>query len=336
MNALTSLSVYRTPWPAPLGACAAALGDRILRLQDDASTLLQMLYRFPQLNIATRNDAARLHQGASYTPLVLCGDTGVAALRGPGFAWRASPRSWALSLAVLAPLAGIPARTFLFFDRCGRLLHEVQVPEGTAGMAFEELACNRLHPDQHQVPVPNPLPLHSSAASVDLAVLEQDWSVLADHRDFTALLQRYGISRLGAYCRVRDKFARAVRLDSVPALLALAAARRTPVRLQVFSGGCEQRYEGVLPLPVWADEGVCLRQPGLDFRLLPRQIASVWRVRMPAGRGGSRHIATRIELFDHRDERVMMLSCAGSSSGSELPSWRALLGDCLMPPDAPG
>ena len=342
MTALTSLKRFHAPWPGPLGACAAMLGDRVLRLREAPEALFRALARFPALEVTTRSDAVSLRQRGRLVPAESSHD-GLLTVQGSHLYLQARNDQWALVLAILAPVAGLASRSVLFFDRHGQLQLKVQVPEGTPGMDFEELVCAFLHPDQHPLPVPQPLPLHSYAACVDLAALEQAWSVPAAPGDFEALLAAHGISRLGAYCRVRDKFARAVKLDSLPALLSLAAARRAPVSLRVFSGacnggcnsahnggrsgGCSQRHQGLLPLPAWQGSTLRLCQDDLDLRLETAQIASAWRVRRPQGR----QIVTTVELFDHRDERVLVLR-SGCGQG-ELPSWRALLADCLLPPD---
>ncbi|WP_111657947.1 ChuX/HutX family heme-like substrate-binding protein [Isoalcanivorax indicus] len=326
MTALTSLKRFHAPWPGPLGACAAMLGDRVLRLREAPEALFRALARFPALEVTTRSDAVSLCQRGRLVPAESSHD-GLLTVQGSHLYLQARNDQWALVLAILAPVAGLASRSVLFFDRHGQLQLKVQVPEGTPGMDFEELVCAFLHPDQHPLPVPQPLPLHSYAACVDLAALEQAWSVPATPGDFEALLAAHGISRLGAYCRVRDKFARAVKLDSLPALLSLAAARRAPVSLRVFSGGCRQWHQGVLPLPAWQGTALRLCQDDLELRLETAQIASAWRVRRPSGR----QIVTTVELFDHRDERVLVLR-SGCGQG-ELPSWRALLADCLLPPD---
>jgi putative hemin transport protein len=330
MNALPNVSLWRMPWPAPLGACAATLGDRVLRLQDEPGAILKALYRFDQLEAGTHNRACHLWQTAPYAPLEFNGADGVARVRHDALTLTLYSRQWALALAVLAPVAGIAPRSLLFFDRHGILLHQLHVPDGTAGMAFEELVCAMLHPDQRQLPLPQAPIGDVEVAHLDLPSLEQSWSVLREPQEFDALLRRYGVRRLRAYRQVRDKFARAVSLDSVPALLALAAARQTPVRMCCGNRGSMQSFEGPVSLPVWQGGSLCIRQPGVRFSLNMREVASVWRVRKPAADS----IVTSIELFDGEDQRVLTLSGASGYGRLELPSWRALLADSLLPPEA--
>src|SRR5690606_38446511 len=103
MNALPNVSLWRMPWPAPLGACAATLGDRVLRLQDEPGAILKALYRFDLLEAGTHNRACNLWQSAPYAPLEFNGTDGVARVRRDALTLMLYSRQWALALAVLAP-----------------------------------------------------------------------------------------------------------------------------------------------------------------------------------------------------------------------------------------
>lgn len=322
-------SLCATVWPAPLGACLATLGDRVLRLQDEPARLFRALRRFGQLEAGTANRACSLWQTTAHGDLEYAAVCGVARLRRGPVTLECFPRQWAAVLAVLAPVAGIAPRSLLCFDAHGALRHQWHVPAGSAGLAFEELVCALLHPDQRDLPRPRPLVAPVEAAHVDLAALEQGWSVLREPADFAGLLRRHGLRRLRAYRLVRDKFARPVSLDSVPALLSLGAARQTPLSLRCGNRGAVQRFEGALPLPAWQGDTLCVRQGGLRFSLSMRDVASVWRVRKPSVDG----VVTTIELFDGQDERVLTISGARGYGRMELPSWRALLADSLLPPE---
>lgn len=330
MNTLSRIDALQSsPWPAPLGACLSALGDRVLRLQDEPAALLKRLYRLGDLEAGTCNRACLLCQTTSYQRLAYSSGCGVGRLRHGAVTMDVFPRQWALALAVVAPVAGVRAGTLLFFDVHGALQYQLQVPGDRGRHAFEELVCAMLHPEQTLLPRPQPAPVPQDTGRVNLAALEQGWSVLREPQDFTALLRRHGVRRLRAYRLVRDKFARPVSLDSVPALLTLGALRQAPLSLRCGNKGCVQRFEGVLPLPVWQGARLSLCRAGMRFNLSLREVASVWRVRKPSAEG----VITTIELFDAAGERVLTISSGRSRGRLELPSWRALLADALLPPE---
>lgn len=330
MNTVSRIDALQSSqWPAPLGTCLSQLGDRVLRLQDEPTALLKSLYRFGSLEAGTCNRACVLRQTTSYQRLAYSSHCGVGRLRQGAVTMEVFPRQWALALAVLAPVGDIGAGTLLFFDAHGALQCQLHVPGGRGRHAFEELVCAMLHPDQTLLPRPHPAPTPLDAGRVNLAALEQGWSVLREPQDFAALLRRHGLRRLRAYRLVRDKFARPVSLDSVSALLTLGALRQTPLSLRCGNKGCVQRFEGVLPLPVWQGDRLSLCRAGMRFSLAMHEVASVWRVRKPSADG----VVTTVELFDTAGERVLTISSGRSRGRLELPSWRTLLADSLLPPD---
>lgn len=204
--------------------CRAALGDRVLRLQDEPLAILKGLYRLGALVVTTFADGARVSQSMRY-PTLLDPEP---SLESRGEQCRLSQQLnlplWHSVMAVLAPVADLPARSLLFFDRYGAPVQQMAVAPETGGLAFEELVCAMLHPDQRQLGAPPPR-LDRCAASPAVADLERQWSQLDDD-GFRDLMAGLGDRRQVLYQAVRDKFACPVRMETVPALLALAGQRQ--------------------------------------------------------------------------------------------------------------
>ena len=127
--------------------CRAALGDRVLRLQDEPLAILKGLYRLGALVVTTFADGGRVSQSMRY-PALLSGEED---LESRGSQCRLNQHLnlplWRSVMAVLAPVADLPARSLLFFDRFGEPVQQMAVAPETGGLAFEELVCAMLHPD---------------------------------------------------------------------------------------------------------------------------------------------------------------------------------------------
>lgn len=325
VNVLLS-SPARTPWSTELTQCVQALGDRVVRLREMSSEQLGAVMRMGPLRITGCNDVAKLTLTAPADGVHVSPASDVVRWQQSPFALDLFSRHFALVFAVVAPVESWSAHTLLFFSRFGVLLYQVQVG---AVAEFEQLVSQCAHPDQLPPRLDAAPWSEVSSMRVDVTTLEQDWSRLREPGDFDALLRRHGIRRLRAYRKVRDKFARAVSLDSVPALLMLAAARHTPLTISCSNAAGVLRHQGRVPLAAGAGPQLWLGQGAMSLALDLRQVASVWRVRKPTCAG----IVTTVELFNGADERVLTLSSGRHFGRWELPSWRALLADCLLPPE---
>lgn len=319
------LNVFSTCLPQPLALCAANLGDKVLRLQDEPAAILKGLHRCGTVVLSTSNSAAAATQSVQFSHLCI-GSGGHGYLSQSGSLLTLQLREWCTVFAVVAPLGPIPARSFLFFDRTGHLIQRVTVT--AAGFAFEDLVCAMLHHEQHSLPLPdltvsNNAEFYSRAArenveenadesvaiDVDVNALEQDWANACDDDCFDRMLRKHGVNRLNALRLVRDSYALAVQPDSVLALLGMAAEQRAPVSYSVPNSGCSQTLIGSADALHCLRSGVLINVADSVLSLTPSAIASAWRVR----RRNELGIDTTIELYDCAGNQVLQVrdGCVG-------------------------
>jgi putative hemin transport protein len=313
MNA--KLKVFSTCLPQPLALCAANLGDKVLRLQDEPAAILKGLHRCGTVVLSTGNTVAAATQSAQFGHLCI-GSGGQGYLSQSGSLLTLQLREWRTVFAVVAPLGHIPARSFLFFDRAGHLIQRVTVT--AAGFAFEDLVCAMLHHEQHSLPLPDLAVSKNTEGSVDVNALEQDWANACDDDCFDRMLQKHGVNRLNALRLVRDSYALAVQPDSVLSLLGMAAEKGAPVSYSVANSGSLQTLLGTANALHYQRGGVLINVADSALSLKPSAIASAWRVR----RRNEFGIDTTIELYDCGGNQVLQIKdgCAKHRDVPHKPS----------------
>lgn len=313
-------------WPVPpMGSrlfqqCSAALGDRVLRLQDDPLAILKGLYRLGSLAVTTFAGGSQVSQNMHYPTL-----------RGGGYLESVGERcrlrqhlqvdQWHSVLAVLEPTGALPARSLMFFDRYGEPLQQMAVATGSGGLAFEELVCAMLHPDQQRLDVPSGMPRAVPGALAPLSDLEQAWASSQDDDDFAGVLERCGNQRAVLYGRIRDSFACVLRPETLPTVLAQAAERNDATTLCVGNQGVDLCLTAPWSAPRWQQSQCYLAHNGVLITLDMARLHSLWRLRKP----GDGQVVTALEALDEDGQWLWTLS-----SGGDEQRWRALLQDSVL------
>lgn len=310
-------------FPPLFRQCRAALGDRVLRLQDEPPAILKGLYRLGALVVTTFAAGARVSQAMHYP--ALADDDWRLESRGEQcrLRHRLDLPQWHSVMAVLAPVADLAPRSLLFFDRQGHPLQQMAVAPESGGLAFEELVCAMLHPDQRHLNLPpgGSRPAGPAAARVD--ELERCWSQ-GDDEAPERLLAGLNDRRAVLYQAVRDKFACPARLETVPALLTLAAQRALPLTLCTGNAGVHLCLSVPWSAPRWQD-GLChLAHGGVMVSLDMTRVASLWRLRRP----GPGRVLTELEALD-AEGRWLWTLAAGEEREDD---WLGLLEGAVREP----
>lgn len=312
--------------PAPaasplLRQCGAALGDRVLRLQDEPLAILKALYRLGSLVVTTFSSGSRVSQNMHY-PAFHDGEWWLESV-GERCRLRQSLQvsQWHSVLAVLEPTGALPARSLVFFDRQGQPLQQMAVAPDSGGLAFEELVCAMLHPDQQTLNFPAGLPGVVGGSLEPLSRLERDWAASEDDDDFARLLQRCQYQRAVLYRSVRDSFACSVRPETLPAVLAEASRRDNATTLCVGNQGVRLCMTAPWSSPRWQGSHCHLAHNGALVSLDMARMHSLWRLRKP----GDGQVVTALEALDENGAWLWTLS-----AGEDETTWRSLLRDSVI------
>ncbi len=324
--------------PPLLRQCRVALGDQVLRLQDEPPAILKGLYRLGVLVVTTFASGGRVSQSMRY-PAVTDGSW---QLECRGEHCRLSHQlevsQWHSVMAVLAPVADLAPRSLLFFDRQGQPVQQMAVAPESGGLAFEELVCAMLHPDQRHLAYVKEEKLTAVGgapsrmramppAPLPVVEVERSWSH-GDDEAFKALLEKVGDRRELLYQAVRDKFACPARLETVPSLLEMAARRGSALTLCTGNRGVRLCMSAPWSAPRWQGSCCHLVHNGVMVSLDMGRAASLWRLRRP---GGDR-VVTALEALDSSGRWLWTLS---AGEGDE-DGWLALLEQTLIRDGRPG
>lgn len=306
--------------------CGAALGDRVLRLQDEPLAILKALYRLGSLVVTTFSGGSRVSQNMHYPPLTEAEPNIECVGQRCHLRQRLLVEHWHSVLAVLEPTGDMPARSLLFFDRAGQPLQQVAVAQGGAGLAFEELVCAMLHPQQQTLGLTVVSEAHSPRCHMPPPnALERAWAGACDEDDFVSLLQRSAMPRSALYRSVRDSFACPLRLETLPAVLAEAAKADHATTLCVGNSGVRLCMTAPWSSPRWQQQYCHLAHNGALVSLDMSRMQSLWRLRKP----GEGEVVTALEALDHQGRWLWTLSAGHEGEAA----WRALLRQsCLQDP----
>lgn len=314
-------------WPtAPaasplLRQCGAALGDRVLRLQDEPLAILKALYRLGSLVVTTFTTGSRVSQNMNYPALT----EGEWWLESVGERCRLRQtlkvQQWHSVLAVLEPTGNLPARSLLFLDHQGQPLQQVAVAPNSGGLAFEELVCAMLHPNQRSLNLPASGPRRDGIGLGGLSALERDWETSRDDDDFSRLLQRCNDQRAMLYGAVRDSFACQVRPETLAVVLGEAADRDAATTLCVGNEGVRLCMTAPWSSPRWQGSHCHLAHNGALVSLDMAQMHTLWRLRKP----GDGQVVTALEALDANGNWLWTLS-----AGEDEQQWRGLLRDSVV------
>ncbi len=309
-------------WPSVPAAspllrqCGAALGDRVLRLQDEPLAILKALYRLGSLVVTTFSSGSKVSQSMRY-PALRDGEWWLESV-GERCRLRQSLQvaQWHSVLAVLEPTGPLPARSLLFLDRHGEPLQQMAVAPESGGLAFEELVCAMLHPDQQALNLPGPRSISASHKHHSLNEIEREWSVSGDDDGFARLLSGFPGTRASLYASVRDSFACQVRPETLPVVLAESARQDAATTLCVGNQGVRLCMTAPWSSPRWQNAHCHLAHNGALVSLDMAQLHSLWRLRKP----GEGHVATALEALDAQGNWLWTLS-----AGEDEQQWRGLL-----------
>tara|TARA_R110001606_G_scaffold1937_17_gene7975 strand:- start:44342 stop:45286 length:945 start_codon:yes stop_codon:yes gene_type:complete len=309
-----------------LRQCRASLGDRVLRLQDEPPAILKGLYRLGALVVTTFAPGARVSQSMRYPALV--DDDWSLECRGEQcrLSHHLDMSQWQSVMAVLAPVADLAPRSLLFFDRFGQPLQQMAVAPESGGLAFEELVCAMLHPDQRHLGQTFSPRRATRAPGLLVSEMERLWSH-GDDDSFRALLRQLDDRREVLYQAVRDKFACPARLETVPALLATASQRGEALTVCTGNAGVRLCLTAPWSAPRWQGGQCHLAHNGVLMSLDMGRVASVWRLRRP----GPGRVVTALEALDVEGRWLWTLS-----AGDDEERWLALLSDSLIREGRPG
>lgn len=303
----------------------AATGYSVTRLADDAKSIFGRIPSLGRVMALTRNDAVVSETYGEYGEI--SGHGNAAVVHTEGIDLRVDFSHWRFAFAVTMSSHNRELRGLHFFDAAGTAIHKVYLTEESDAAAYEAIVREFAHAEQEEaleIGVSRSTPDNRGSDEVDADALRDGWRSLTNVHQFTALLGRHRVTRLGALRAVGEEFARPARADAHRRVLQGARDAKVPLMVFVRSRGCTQIASG--PVSRLAANGDYYNVFDEQVHLHIREplLSEAWVVRKPT----EHDTVTSVEIYSADGELALQFFGVRDDERTEDPGWRAIAESC--------
>ncbi len=280
-------------------------GETAIRLTKDWHALVKQLRLLGRVMAVTRNEYAVLQRQGTYSDLRLMGDR--CRMQGEQIDLSLSLKRWRYGFAVREATVSGTRRSLQFFDCAGHAAHKAYLTDDSDLGAYYTLINTYSSADQGAIQDMAPdrqVRMEMPDAHVDVAGLRTHWERLIDARAFSALLNRFGVTRLQALRLAGSPRARQVATSSLRTVLEKISEIGLPIRIKVGNPGACQTYTGPIHNLRGIGKWYSVLDPDFNLHVREAAVHSAWIVRRPTGEGPITGIVTSFELFDASGEPI--------------------------------
>lgn len=309
---------------------ACGLGDGVIRLLDDAQTILNQLLLLGEVLALTRNDECIherkgiynnprfFNQGQMEMGLFVNSDIDLRLFMG----------HLKYCFACVEPIPQGLRKSIQFFDKSGMAVHKVYLTQNSNEYAYDLLVKKFQHVDQqeciHFVDYPAKGIDHPDT-DIDWQGFRAAWEGLQDSHDFLPLLRKFKVGREQGFRNIGSDFALRVDNTATARVLEMVSERHCDIMIFVGNRGCIQIHTGPIESfsqsPGWFN----VNDPLFNLHLNTETIASSWVTRKPTSDG----VVTALELFNTEGEAIATLFGKRKPGEQELPLWREILAELV-------
>lgn len=295
-------------------------GDETRRLSRNMEKILCSCERLGEVMALTRNEHCVHERHGAYLGARFFSHGGMrmGLLTNPDIDLRLFMDKWEFPFAVNED----GRHSLQFFGGDGKAVHKIYLtPKSDAG-AYHALVDEFAEADGEplRIAAPAPAPAPRPDAKIDVAAMQREWDALKDPHDFHPMLERLKVARMQALRLAGEGRARRLGNDAMRTALARAAADKLPIMIFVSSDGCIQIHTGAVRKLVDYGEWHNVLDPAFNLHLRENAIAHSWLVRKPYEGG----LVTSLELFDEREELILLMFGACKPGEVEPEQWRTL------------
>jgi putative hemin transport protein len=298
-------------------ACGSPRAVTAFRLEGPRGDLFELLPSVGRISASTRNELASLEAIGSYESVESCGPIGQAL----GELDLSFDRGqWRHAFLLRERTARGVRRSVRFFDRSGTSVHTlVPVNPRHFDCALRDFLSNDTSPDLDIEPLPQHPVERRADADVDVRALRDSWLGVRGSLDFSALLARFGITRLQALRLAGSDFAFQIRVDTIESVLDRCVELGLPITMLVSNRGARQVCTG--PLRFVRKLGAWLVAMGstFTFRVGDGLVDTAWIVRRPSWEG----TFFCLELYSAAGEPIAVIG--GAPEHASRVAWMALV-----------
>ncbi|MFA7667032.1 MAG: ChuX/HutX family heme-like substrate-binding protein [Burkholderiaceae bacterium] len=295
---------------------AAGCGVDSIALGATPQTVFRALSTLGPVMALTRNDGCVHERHGRYEHIQTEGDIGI--VLGPDIDLRMLFGYWRNAFAV----AEKGRKSLQFFDRHGEAIHKVYRTAATDAKAWDAL-IDRFATGCTALPAAEPLPDPvDTRAPRNATALRRHWLALKDTHEFSPMLRKFGVSRLGALRAAGADLAQQVPCRTAEAVLTRAARDQLPIMCFVANRGIVQIHTGGVRRLVRTGPWFNVLDAAFNLHLNTQAIADCWVVNKPTRDDGW---VTSLEVYAASGELIVQFFGRRKPGEVELPAWRALL-----------
>ncbi len=305
---------------------AARIGEGVVRLIDDAETILKSIISLGDVMALTRNEFCVHERKGRYDrhEFFKHGKTLMGVFVNPEIDLRLFMDHWKHAFAVTEQTPTGFHKSLQFFDKAGQAVHKVYLTENSDESAYNKLIDDFRNPHQDFVmQTESDLPTLESMpdSEIDWQRVKTEWESLKDIHDFNPMLRKFKLEREQAYSKIGKRFAYQLERSSARYLLEIARDRECEIMVFVGNHGCIQIHTGHVnrleKRGVWYN----VLDPRFNLHLREDGIARIWVTKKPTQAG----IVTSLELFDQYGKSIASFLGKQEPEGPESQDWRDII-----------
>ncbi len=302
------------------------LGDGVIRLLDDAETILNQLLLLGEVMALTRNGAcAHERKGIYNNPSFFNqGHMAMGLFVNSDIDLRMFMAHWKYCFACAEPAKNGLRKSVQFFDKSGMAVHKVYLTVESNEYAYDVMVKKFQHAQQSEIinfvnyeinPVDGP------DSTIDWSGFRTAWEAMQDTHEFLSLLRKFKVGREQGFRNIGSDFALQVDNDATSRVLEMVRDRHCEIMVFVGNRGCIQIHTGPVGKLNHSAGWFNVLDPMFNLHLNTENIASSWVTRKPTSDG----IVSALELFNSQGESIATLFGKRKPGEPELPLWQEIL-----------
>lgn len=303
-------------------------GANVVRLSDDAQSILCQLLPLGRLMALTRNEhCVHERKGIYEKPKFFPhGGSHIGLFANPDIDLRLFMSHWKFAFAVREDARGKPRTSLQFFDQDGQAIHKIYSTQECDQAAFDALIDAHLHSDQQAGITTQsypPPPADQPDQDIDWKGLRTSWEKLKDTHDFYPMLQKFKVGRVQALRGIGEDFAYPVGNEAARTILQMARDRQCEIMVFVGNKGCLQIHTGGVKKLVEHGPWYNVLDEAFNLHLRESAVRQSWVTKKPTDDG----IVTALEVFSDQGELSATFFGKRKPGIQELPLWRDIVND---------
>ena len=310
---------------------ASRTGEDVLRLVDDAESILRAVLPLGEVMALTRNQSCVHESKGIYDNCEFSrhGKMAMGLFVNKNIDLRLFMHHWKFCFAVTEQTRIGPRNSLQFFDREGVAIHKIYLTGKSNASEFKMLVDKHRHKHQDsfiEIEPYEPKAADRKDSEIDWPAFRTAWSNLRHTHDFHTMLRKFKVGREQAFGNIGRDYAFEVCNNAARLVLEMARDANCEIMIFVGNRGCIQIHTGTVSNLAQHGEWFNVLDPMFNLHLSEDRITRSWISKKPTEDG----IVTALEIFDKDGEIIATFFGKRKPGIPELKLWRRIIADIPM------